>query len=155
LDDKSELFEALQFVLDPIKKQFQEQPEEEQSAKERHQRISAVGQKLSILDTRFRSKVSSNPDPKWPTPFSVEFSLWESIHRDAPDTLAKSITQSTRSSFAAISIEDALPEGRYGMDIGRVWSEFIDELLACLIADMGLTKYYLELATVCQNPVTK
>lgn len=138
-DTSSGPSEVLRFFLDPIAQQFEE----------RCTSITSVGQKLSILDARFRSKIVHEVDPKWPIPFSVDFTLWENIQNNTSQELAESNTESVSRLFMEVSIADVLSDGGYLKDIGRLWSELADDALACLSADKELTSYFMRLAEVC------
>jgi hypothetical protein len=131
--------DALRFFLEPITQQFEEQ----------YPRISSVCQRLSILDARFRFKIIYATDPKWPIPFSIDFSVWEGIQRHNPQELAELDTGFVRRLFLGISIADVLSDDGYMKDVSRTWSDLADDFLACLSADKELTSYFMHLAEVC------
>jgi hypothetical protein len=138
-DTSSDPSEVLRFFFDPIAQQFEK----------RRSSIVSVGQKLSILDARFRFKIIHETDPKWPMPFSTDFSVWESIQKYNPQELAKLNTGSIRRLFVDISIADFLSDDGYLKDIARTWSDLTDDFLACLSANKELTSYFMHLAEVC------
>ncbi|KAE8440723.1 hypothetical protein EG329_006774 [Mollisiaceae sp. DMI_Dod_QoI] len=145
----SNAFEVLQFFIEPIAQQFEEpnilSVNIAERSKELYSSISSVGQKLSILNARFRLKIVHETDPKWPTPFSADFSLWESIRRNNLQILAESNTESVSRLFRELSLADVLSDGGYAKDIGRKWSELSDDFLACLSADEDLTSDFMRL----------
>jgi hypothetical protein len=130
--------DALRFFLEPITQQFEGQ----------RPNIVSVCQRLSILDARFRSKIVHATDPKWPIPFSIDFSVWESIQSHNPQELAELDTAFVRRLFLRISTADLLSDDGYMKDIARTWSDLTDDFLACSSADKELTSYFMQLAEV-------
>jgi hypothetical protein len=137
-DTSSDPSEALHFFLDPIYQLLNEPSSD----------ILPVVRKLSILDTRFKLKVVHKADVNWPTPFSTEFSFWESIKKNSPEVLAKSNTNFVSDLYSRVSPRDLLCHTKFIKEIGKVWSDLVDEILACLIADGKLTSYFIDFAEV-------
>ncbi len=138
-DISSNPSEALRSFLDPITQQF----------KEHNPSISAVCQRLSILNTRFELKVIHATDPKWPIPFSVNFAVWEFIQRHTPQELAEFYTSRVSEFFQGIAIADLLSDNGHMVVVGRMWSKSSDDFLACLSVDKQLTSYFIHAAEVC------
>jgi hypothetical protein len=135
-DTSSDPSEALRFFLDPIYQLLHEQSSD----------ILLIVRKLSILSTRFKLKVVNATDVNWPKPFSTDFFFWESIQKDSAEDLAKSNTSFVSDLFSRVSPRDLLCHSEYMKHIGRVWSDFVDEILACLILDGKLTSYFIDFA---------
>jgi hypothetical protein len=55
-------------------------------------------------------------DTTWSTPFSVNFSLWESIREEIPQKLAESKTEAAHKLFLGISV------GQIARNEGRVFT---------------------------------
>ncbi len=138
-DTSSKPSEALRFFVDPIK-----QLDEDQSAG-----ILPVIQRFSILNTRYELHITRAADIKWPQPFSTDFSFWESVQRESALDLAKSTTEFVSKLYRGLAVGDVLDDTLYLKDMNRRWSDFSNDILACLVIDENLKVYFEEFAKVC------
>lgn len=88
----------------------------------------------------------------WPKPFSTNFSFWENVQSDSSEHLAKSNTEFVGDLYFDVSSKDLLCHSEYMKDIGRLWSDLVDDILACLIVDGKLTSYFMDFAEASRNP---
>jgi hypothetical protein len=128
----------VRFIIDPIDQLFTEQ----------QSNLPLLIQHLLIIETLFTLKIVNSTDVTWSTPFSVDFLLWKSINRETPQMLAESNTKSMEKLFLGISPRQIFQNDRRVKDIGKDWSDFSDDVLACLNADAWVTGYVIELAEV-------
>ena len=141
-DTSSVPSEALRFLLDPIYELLDTQSSG----------ILPFARKLSILSTRFELKVVHETDVKWPKPFLNDFCFWESVQRDSPENLAKSNTESVSSLYSVVSPRDLLYDSQLMKDIGSLWSDLSNDILACLSANGKLAGYFMDFAEVRRLP---
>jgi hypothetical protein len=104
-DASAYIFTTLRFITDPIEQQFTELRSD----------FPRLIEHLSI-DTHFRLKIVDSLDTTWSTPFSVNFSLWESIREEIPQKLAESKTEAAHKLFLGISV------GQIARNEGRVFT---------------------------------
>jgi hypothetical protein len=130
--------EALRFFIDPIK----------QLDKDQSSGLLSISRRFSILNTRYELHITSAADVKWPKPFSTNFSFWESVQRDSALDLAKSTTEFVSKLYRGLAATDVLDDTLYLKDINRRWSDFSNDILACLVIDENLKLYFEEFAKV-------
>jgi hypothetical protein len=133
-------YSALSIFFDPIRREFSKQDGD----------ITLIFQRLSILASRYESKIVRATDVDWHNPFSTEHSFFDAIHR--PRDLAKSITKHVSTLFTTlicnISITDILNNTNYTREIGVHWTTLSEETTACANANKDLIPWLLILAEV-------
>lgn len=55
-------------------------------------------------------------------------------------------TNVVASFYIEVSTRDLLPQSEYMEVIGRLWSDLVEDIFACLIADGKLTIYFMDFA---------
>ena len=134
----SEPSEALRFVTEPIHKLFDEES------------IGILGliQRLSILHTRFESKILLGDGTFYPLPFSTDFSFWDKIQSGPPKDLAISNTVQVIELFHRISPAGIIGNDDHLRDIGRSWLRLCEDVEESLVADRNLEGYFSDVAKV-------
>jgi hypothetical protein len=113
--------------------------------------ILQITQRLSILEARFKLRIeNSDGRSLGDTPLSTDFILWESIQNENPQDLARSYTESVTRLFYPLSFEDVLHGGPYMKNIRQEWSNYSEDVYACLSTDGKLADFFMELAKVRQ-----
>jgi hypothetical protein len=128
----------LRFLIDPIERELTIQQSD----------FRLLIQHLLILETRFQLKIVNSSDVTWSAPFPIDFSLWSSINMLSACVLAKSITKAVKGLFRRVSPANITGNDRHVKDVGRNWSAFSDDVLACLNADAGVVVYVKDLVDV-------
>ncbi|KAH9205067.1 hypothetical protein DL95DRAFT_397994, partial [Leptodontidium sp. 2 PMI_412] len=131
--------DALQFLLDPIRKVFENQPS-----------VPQVLEELRILEARFKLRINNRRtlDRRTldDTPLSIDLTLWDSIRVGRLDHLARSHTDCVVSLFSTLSVGDVLQNLRGVKDISKNWVDLSDDISVCLTLDRKLTGEFMKLA---------
>lgn len=100
------------------------------------------------MNTRYELHIIFATDIKWPKPFPTNFSFWESVQRDSALDLAKSNTEFVSKLYRGLAAGDVLDDSEYMKGIERRWSDFSNDILACLVIDENLKVYFEKFAKV-------
>ncbi|KFY97307.1 hypothetical protein V500_02148 [Pseudogymnoascus sp. VKM F-4518 (FW-2643)] len=129
-ESQSDPHAAISFILEPIEHLFSRETDG----------VIYVLKRLSILATRFRDSMRETTYNKWQRAFRNEFTFFDNIHCNTPETHADSIVQADSKLFAGVSTSDLvrLNSQQLGL-IGIVWNRLCSDVTASVDADYDLS----------------
>ncbi|KFY31507.1 hypothetical protein V493_01036 [Pseudogymnoascus sp. VKM F-4281 (FW-2241)] len=131
---------AISFILEPIEHLFSRETDG----------IIYVLKRLSILATRFQQSMRETAYVKWQRAFRNEFTFFDDINCNTPETHADSIVQADSKLFARVSTSDLVqPTNSQQLNlIGIVWNSLCSDVTASVDADYDLSVHISKVAVL-------
>ncbi|KFY80219.1 hypothetical protein V499_00893 [Pseudogymnoascus sp. VKM F-103] len=121
---------AISFILEPIGHLFSRETDG----------VIYVLKRLSILATRFQDSMRETNYNEWRRAFRNEFTFFDDINCNTPETHANSIVQADSKLFAGLSTSDLVrPNSQQLGLIGIVWNRLCSDVTASVNADYNLS----------------
>ncbi|OBT48548.1 hypothetical protein VE00_01388 [Pseudogymnoascus sp. WSF 3629] len=129
-ESQSDPHAAISFILEPIGHLFSRETNG----------VIYVLKRLSILATRFQDGMRETTYNSWQRAFRNEFTFFDDINCNTPETYAASIVQADSKLFAGVSTSDLVrPNSQQLGLIGIVWSRLCSDVTASVNADYDLS----------------
>lgn len=138
-ESQSDPHAAISFILEPIEHLFSRETNG----------VIYVLKRLSILATRFQDGMRETTYNSWQRAFRNEFTFFDDINCNTPETYAASIVQADSKLFAGVSTSDLVrPNSQQLGLIGIVWSRLCSDVTASVNADYDLSVRISKVAVV-------